>query len=199
LFPGTGHLTNCGSSSRTCDYVKIWPAPAPASSGVAIGTSHSLDLHIDAHCGHRPAPGGHGQARRKRTPTYGRGRGYHPPKGEPSRPDGELPDPANKRRRNGDYDRRQYSTNRTSCGQALSHSRRANPARSRPAKTAEASADKPRAHRGFSTVAIYCASTGPISGVRTGLATPKKTTMVWAPNCVECASRGSLLKPVSVS
>jgi len=154
---------------------------------------------LNAHCGHRPAPGGHGQARRKRTPTYGRGRGYHPPKGEPSRPDGELPDPANKRRRNGDYDRRQYSTNRTSCGQALSHSRRANPARSRPAKTAEASADKPRAHRGFSTVAIYCASTGPISGVRTGLATPKKTTMVWAPNCVECASRGSLLKPVSVS
>jgi hypothetical protein len=34
----------------------------------------------------------------------------------------------------------------------------------------------------------YGFSAGPISGVRTGLATPKKTTMVWAGNWVDYAS-----------
>ncbi len=47
LFPVTGHLTSCAGSSRTCNYVKNPLAPAQASSGVGIGTSHSFELHID--------------------------------------------------------------------------------------------------------------------------------------------------------
>jgi hypothetical protein len=60
-----------------------------------------------------------------------------------------------------------------------------------------------RVHEGhnprFFCNGFYQARTGPMSGVRTGLAAPKKTTIVWAPNCVDRASSGSLLNPVSVS
>ncbi len=56
-FPATGHLTNCGSSSRTCNYVKNWPAPMQGSPGVGIRTSHSLELHIDTDSGHSAGSG----------------------------------------------------------------------------------------------------------------------------------------------
>jgi len=50
-FLATDHLTNCASSSRTYNYVKNRLAPAQASSGVGIGTSHSFELHIDTENG----------------------------------------------------------------------------------------------------------------------------------------------------
>jgi transposase len=55
LFPVTGHLTNYASSSRTCNYVKNRLAPRQCSPGVGIGTSHSLELHIETASSH-PEP-----------------------------------------------------------------------------------------------------------------------------------------------
>ncbi len=50
----------------------------------------------------------------------------------------------------------------------------------------------------FDAVTIYCAWAGPINGVRTGLANPKKTTVVLAAKRVDSASSGTSLKPTSV-